>query len=71
MYSRVKNERETEYGFREYMKKHSYLYYCTLKNTKIDFDCKIFEKVSEFIWFYMLYSEYIDCDVMINIWNIL
>ena len=43
MYNRVKNERETEYGLREYMKKHSYLYYCTLKNTKIDFDCKIFE----------------------------
>ena len=71
MYSRVKNERETEYRLREYMKKHSYLYYCTLKNTKIDFDYKIFEKVSELIWFYMLYLEYIDCDVMINIWNIL
>ena len=49
MYSRVKNERETEYGLREYMKKHSYLYYCTLKNTNIDFDYKIFEKVSELI----------------------
>ena len=49
MYSRVKNERETEYGLREYIKKHTYIYYCTLRNTNIDFDCKIFDKISKLI----------------------
>ena len=44
------DERETEYGLREYIKKHSYLYFCTLKNIfKHFFDGEIFEKVSELI----------------------
>merc|ERR1712074_223758 len=47
MYSRVKNERETAFGLQNYMKKHTFLYFCTLKNTNTSFDCKIFEKISE------------------------
>ena len=31
MYCRVKKQRETEYGLREYIRKHTYIYYCTLK----------------------------------------
>ena len=61
MYCRVKNQRETEYGLREYIRKHTYIYYCTLKNTNIDFDCNIFDKISKLIW---------DIDYILTIWLI-
>ena len=59
MYCRVKNQRETEYGLREYIRKHTYIYYCTLKNTNID--CNIFDKISKLIW---------DIDYILTVWLI-
>ena len=47
MNCRVENQRETEYRLHEYIRKHTYIYYCTFKNTNIDFDCNIFDKISK------------------------